>query len=37
MDVLYRDILFKLIAFNDHDQMLWQDDPHEYLRREMGI
>ncbi|CAN8280002.1 unnamed protein product [Cochlearia groenlandica] len=37
LDVLLFDILFPLMCFNDNDQMLWDEDPHEYVRKGYDI
>eukprot|EP00898_Chlorokybus_atmophyticus_P004844 jgi/Chlat1/5360/Chrsp35S05283 len=33
LDVMLFDIVFPLLCFNDRDAELWQDDPHEYVRK----
>lgn len=36
LDVLLFDIIFPLMCFNDNDQTLWNEDPHEYVRKGYG-
>lgn len=36
LDVLLFDIVFPLMCFNDNDQKLWDEDPHEYVRKGYG-
>ncbi|BAT83118.1 hypothetical protein LR48_Vigan03g009000 [Vigna angularis] len=33
LDVLLFEIVFPLMCFNDNDQKLWDEDPHEYVRK----
>ncbi|GAB2230170.1 hypothetical protein Drorol1_Dr00014427 [Drosera rotundifolia] len=33
LDVLLFEIIFPLMCFNDNDQKLWDEDPHEYVRK----
>ena len=33
LDVLLFEIVFPLMCFNDSDQKLWEEDPHEYVRK----
>ncbi|CAN8285361.1 unnamed protein product [Cochlearia groenlandica] len=33
LDVLLFEIVFPLMCFNDNDQKLWEEDPHEYVRK----
>ncbi|KAE8696314.1 Importin beta-like SAD2 [Hibiscus syriacus] len=37
LDVLIFEIVFPLMCFNDNDQKLWEDDPHEYVRKGYDI
>ena len=36
MDIIMSEIIFPLLCFNDNDQMLWDEDPHEYVRKGYG-
>lgn len=36
MDIILFEIIFPLLCFNDNDQMLWDEDPHEYVRKGYG-
>lgn len=36
LDVLLFEIIFPLMCFNDNDQKLWDEDPHEYVRKGYG-
>ena len=36
MDSLLFEIIFPLMCFNDDDQKLWDEDPHEYVRKGYG-
>ncbi|PPD87278.1 hypothetical protein GOBAR_DD15763 [Gossypium barbadense] len=36
LDVLLFEIVFPLMCFNDNDQKLWEEDPHEYVRKGYG-
>lgn len=36
LDVLLFEIIFPLMCFNDNDQRLWDEDPHEYVRKGYG-
>ena len=36
LDVLLFEIIFPLMCFNDDDQKLWDEDPHEYVRKGYG-
>lgn len=36
LDVVLFEIIFPLMCFNDNDQMLWEEDPHEYVRKGYG-
>ncbi|CAH8310505.1 unnamed protein product [Eruca vesicaria subsp. sativa] len=33
LDVLLFEVIFPLMCFNDNDQILWEEDPHEYVRK----
>ncbi|KAF9606113.1 hypothetical protein IFM89_023136 [Coptis chinensis] len=33
LNVLLFEIIFPLMCFNDNDQKLWEEDPHEYVRK----
>ncbi|XP_010542760.1 PREDICTED: importin beta-like SAD2 isoform X1 [Tarenaya hassleriana] len=37
LDVLLFEIVFPLMCFNDSDQKLWDEDPHEYVRKGYDI
>ncbi|KAJ4866585.1 Importin beta-like SAD2 [Raphanus sativus] len=37
LDVLLYEIVFPLMCFNDSDQKLWEEDPHEYVRKGYNI
>ncbi|KAI4302714.1 hypothetical protein MLD38_038431 [Melastoma candidum] len=37
LDVLLFEIVFPLMCFDDHDQKLWDEDPHEYVRKGYDI
>nr|GLL41506.1 importin beta-like SAD2 [Ipomoea trifida] len=37
LDVLLFEIVFPLMCFNDNDQNLWDEDPHEYVRKGYDI
>ncbi|CAN6829095.1 unnamed protein product [Brassica oleracea] len=37
LDVLLFEIIFPLMCFNDDDQVLWDEDPHEYVRKGYDI
>ncbi|XP_043721911.1 importin beta-like SAD2 isoform X2 [Telopea speciosissima] len=37
LDVLLFEIIFPLMCFNDNDQKLWSEDPHEYVRKGYDI
>ena len=37
LDVLLFEVIFPLMCFNDNDQMLWEEDPHEYVRKGYGM
>ncbi|KAI3987446.1 hypothetical protein MKX01_042450, partial [Papaver californicum] len=37
LDVVLFEIIFPLMCFNDNDQMLWKEDPHEYVRKGYDI
>lgn len=36
LNVLLFEIVFPLMCFNDNDQKLWDEDPHEYVRKGYG-
>jgi len=36
IDILLFEIIFPLMCFNDKDQNLWDEDPHEYVRKGYG-
>ena len=36
IDIILFEIIFPLMCFNDNDQMLWDEDPHEYIRKGYG-
>ncbi|XP_068665175.1 importin beta-like SAD2 isoform X2 [Aristolochia californica] len=37
LDVFLFEIIFPLMCFNDNDQRLWNEDPHEYVRKGYDI
>ncbi|KAE8022774.1 hypothetical protein FH972_008548 [Carpinus fangiana] len=37
LDSLLFEIVFPLMCFNDNDQKLWDEDPHEYVRKGYDI
>ncbi|KAM0047844.1 putative importin-beta domain, armadillo-like helical, exportin-2, central domain-containing protein [Helianthus debilis subsp. tardiflorus] len=37
LDVVLFEIIFPLMCFNDDDQKLWEEDPHEYVRKGYDI
>ncbi|XP_044485896.1 importin beta-like SAD2 isoform X2 [Mangifera indica] len=37
LDVLLFEIVFPLMCFNNNDQKLWDEDPHEYVRKGYDI
>lgn len=37
LDVVLFEIIFPLMCFNDNDQRLWDEDPHEYVRKGYGV
>lgn len=37
LDVLLFEIVFPLMCFSDNDQKLWEEDPHEYVRKGYDI
>ncbi|RLM79588.1 importin beta-like SAD2 [Panicum miliaceum] len=37
IDILLSEIIFPLMCFNDNDQKLWDEDPHEYVRKGYDI
>ncbi|XP_010251770.1 PREDICTED: importin beta-like SAD2 [Nelumbo nucifera] len=37
LDGLLFEIIFPLMCFNDNDQKLWDEDPHEYVRKGYDI
>ncbi|RZS05474.1 hypothetical protein BHM03_00036003 [Ensete ventricosum] len=36
LDIILFEIVFPLMCFNDNDQKLWSEDPHEYVRKGYG-
>jgi len=36
LDIILFEIIFPLMCFNDNDQKLWDEDPHEYVRKGYG-
>ncbi len=36
VDTLLFEIVFPLICFGDKDHALWEEDPHEYVRKGYG-
>ncbi|KAM7463364.1 hypothetical protein LguiA_031485 [Lonicera macranthoides] len=37
LDIVLFEIIFPLMCFNDDDQKLWDEDPHEYVRKGYDI
>ncbi|CAI9117362.1 OLC1v1018740C1 [Oldenlandia corymbosa var. corymbosa] len=37
LDVILYEIIFPLMCFSDNDQKLWDEDPHEYVRKGYDI
>ncbi|KAG6485748.1 hypothetical protein ZIOFF_054313 [Zingiber officinale] len=37
LDIVLFEIVFPLMCFNDNDQKLWSEDPHEYVRKGYDI
>ncbi|PKA61740.1 Exportin-2 [Apostasia shenzhenica] len=37
IDIILFEIIFPLMCFNDDDQRLWNEDPHEYVRKGYDI
>ncbi|XP_065012601.1 importin beta-like SAD2 isoform X1 [Musa acuminata AAA Group] len=37
LDIILFEIVFPLMCFNDNDQKLWSEDPHEYVRKGYDI
>ncbi|EYU32733.1 hypothetical protein ABFS82_14G040400 [Erythranthe guttata] len=37
LDVVLFEIIFPLMCFSDNDQLLWDEDPHEYVRKGYDI
>ncbi len=37
LDVVLFEIIFPLMCFNDTDDRLWREDPHEYVRKGYGM
>uniref|UniRef100_A0ACD5Z4B3 Uncharacterized protein n=1 Tax=Avena sativa TaxID=4498 RepID=A0ACD5Z4B3_AVESA len=37
INVILFEIIFPLMCFNDNDQKLWEEDPHEYVRKGYDI
>ncbi|KQJ99478.1 importin beta-like SAD2 [Brachypodium distachyon] len=37
IDIILFEIIFPLMCFNDNDQKLWEEDPHEYVRKGYDI
>ncbi|XP_042430616.1 importin beta-like SAD2 isoform X1 [Zingiber officinale] len=37
LDIVLFEIIFPLMCFNDNDQNLWAEDPHEYVRKGYDI
>ncbi|KAG6481889.1 hypothetical protein ZIOFF_058512 [Zingiber officinale] len=37
LDIVLFEIVFPLMCFNDDDQKLWSEDPHEYVRKGYDI
>ena len=36
LDAVLFEIIFPLMCFNDIDDKLWREDPHEYVRKGYG-
>ncbi|XP_033514995.1 importin beta-like SAD2 isoform X2 [Nicotiana tomentosiformis] len=37
LDIVLFEIIFPLMCFNDNDQKLWEEDPHEYVRKSYDV
>ncbi|GBG85770.1 hypothetical protein CBR_g40497 [Chara braunii] len=37
LDIILYEIVFPLLCFNDEDEALWRNDPHEYVRKGYDI
>ncbi|XP_047082224.1 importin beta-like SAD2 [Lolium rigidum] len=37
INIILFEIIFPLMCFNDNDQKLWEEDPHEYVRKGYDI
>lgn len=37
LDIVLFEIIFPLMCFNDNDQKLWEEDPHEYVGKSYDI
>lgn len=37
LDIVLFEIIFPLMCFNDNDERLWNEDPHEYVRKGYDI
>ncbi|GLJ28027.1 hypothetical protein SUGI_0550340 [Cryptomeria japonica] len=37
LDIVLFEIIFPLMCFNDNDETLWREDPHEYVRKGYDI
>ncbi|XP_059277351.1 importin beta-like SAD2 [Lycium ferocissimum] len=37
LDVVLFEVIFPLMCFSDNDQKLWEEDPHEYVRKGYDI
>ncbi|CAL5391847.1 unnamed protein product [Camellia sinensis] len=37
LDIVLFEVIFPLMCFNDNDQKLWDEDPHEYVRKGYDI
>ncbi|CAN4120945.1 unnamed protein product [Withania somnifera] len=37
LDIVLFEIIFPLMCFSDNDQKLWEEDPHEYVRKGYDI
>ncbi|KAH9304497.1 hypothetical protein KI387_008901, partial [Taxus chinensis] len=37
LDIVLFEIIFPLMCFNDNDEKLWREDPHEYVRKGYDI
>lgn len=36
LDIVLFELIFPLMCFNENDQKLWIEDPHEFVRKGYG-